>query len=322
MPAVTRLCAHTAIVCAMCFGPVHALDDGTVEPRAQRVANVMSPIEGPHVVTGITAPFQAVTLGAVVPGRIMRVLVEEGQAVGQGDLLVVLDDRGQRVRTELAKAEADSDLRVRQARLVMDFADRELKRLSDLFGDDFAAAKETRDARLLAEERRLEFAIAEFDLAQAKRLYERERVLLEQLSIRSPFDGFVRELLLHEGETVNEREGVIKVVQVDPLEIVLDCPLSSAEFATVGRRLTIHASDARWGRRVATLTYAAKTADAASQTLRVKMRLPNPEGRWIAGLKVYVDLAEQVEPDKTAGGSTQGEQASRGSEQNEMGSPQ
>ncbi len=129
-----------------------------------------------------------------------------------------LIDDAQRVRTEIARARAESSLDVEIAKARMEYARHELDDLIHLIGDDFAAPKEVRAAKQDAEVRDLEHRIVKFQFEQAKREYEREKALLEQLRIRARFDGYLTRVLKHRGETVNEREGVITMVQLDPLD--------------------------------------------------------------------------------------------------------
>ncbi len=235
------------------------------------------------VLAGITAPRRTATVGPVQPGRIAQVAADEGQRVREGELLVRLIDDAQRVRTEIARARAESSLDVEIAKARMEYARHELDDLMHLIGDDFAAPKEVRC---------LEHRIVKFQFEQAKREYEREKALLEQLRIRAPFDGYVTRVLKHRGETVNEREGVITVVQLDPLEVLIDCPLEMAHMVRVGDQVPIRAVDGGWGDRTGKVVFQSRVADAASQTFRVKLRLGNEDAGWISGLKVYVDFSE------------------------------
>jgi RND family efflux transporter MFP subunit len=248
-------------------------------------------------ITGITVPYRIAEMGAVAPGRIERVAVTEGQAVDEGALLVALDDSIQQVRTETAQAQARSMLAVELAKARREQAERDLEWLTGLGPN--SSPKELNDARTQAQVAQLEHEVARFEHDQAVRIYQRERLALEDLSIKAPFAGYISELLKEVGETVDEQEGVLTLVQLDPLLVTIDCPLDFALSLRVGDRLPIRPFDPRWGPRVGEVVLANRVADAASQTTKVKLAVENSDGEWMSGMKVVVDFSQVQAGDET-----------------------
>ena len=62
-------------------------------------------------IAAITRPSEDVTLSFVMPGRIAKVLVKEGDEVKAGQLLVQQDDAAELVQLEQLKAEAEDTVR-------------------------------------------------------------------------------------------------------------------------------------------------------------------------------------------------------------------
>lgn len=249
----------------------------------------------PHagVVIGFTAPFRKATLAALQQGRIRRFVVDEGQMVACGDTLVELDDAVQRALTEIARLEAESDLRVELARVEMKRAQEELNRVSRLSSDAMASAKEMSEARAEADAARLSFGLSKLEHEEAVQDYKMRREILAQLAVYAPFAGYVSAHLKELGETVEEREGIIDLVQLDPLLISVDCPLELMRSVQLNKKVEIRPVDSAWRPRVGTVTFINRVADAASQTFKVKLHVPNKDLQWISGLKVEVHLGRE-----------------------------
>ncbi len=260
-------------------------------------------------VSGITRPHQDATLASIQPARVTRLIVSEGQLVEEGELLVVLDDGVQRVRTEKAEADAASTIVIELAAVKMEQSSRDLERIRKLGGDDSASSKELYDARAIADTARLRFEEAKFRREQAVRDHEFQRLLLERLLVRAPFAGYVAKTFKAPGESVWQAEDLIRIVALNPLDVSIDCPLSAAHTIEVGSRFAVLPDDPRWEPRTGEVVFASSIIDPASQTVRIKLRIDNENGGWIAGMKVRVSFAaplpeEQarlIEP--TTGGS-------------------
>ncbi len=296
-----RILAKATLITGLMVGPAAAQSSPEAQPvRATTEAGEVETVEG------FAQPYQQVTLGPVTAGRIAKLTVSEGQAVKQGTLLLSLDDGVQQTRTLLAKLEAESNVDIELAKARLRGAERELDRVRDLHRRDAASKKELEDSELLVEVRRLEVLKAEFENRQAQHRYELERLKLAELRVQAPFDGVVTELIKRTGEQVDEREAVLAMVQLDPLEVVVDCPMDLASKVRLGGTARIQPVDDPSAARSGTVTVASRAGDAASQTFRVKLKVPNADGGWISGRKVRVTFL----PDTTAG-ATSNEQGSR-----------
>ena len=108
--------------------------------------------------------------------------------------------------------------------------------------------------------------------------------------IEAPFDGYGARILKHIGEPVNEREGIIDLAELDPIEVVLDCPLNRSGNVKMRDTVVLRPLDSRWDERRGEVVLASKVADSASQTFRVRISVPNPDLDWISGLQVHVVL--------------------------------
>lgn len=242
-------------------------------------------------VVGMTEPYRIVTVASVYPARIAEILADEGAFVAKGEIVVQFEDGVQRARTALAQAAMNTTLPVDLERARLSKAQREVARLKRLHGDDFASSKELADALAQEEILRVEYDLAVFNQKQAALGYDRERETLAEYQLRSPFPAYVAAHVRYAGETVEPMDGIVRLVQLDPLLVTVDCPLELAHSISTGDRYLVRPGDPQWQPRQASVVFVSRVADAASQTFKVKLAVDNKDNGWMAGMRVMVDFA-------------------------------
>ncbi len=206
----------------------------------------------------------------------------------------------------LARAEMEAVIKARKADL--DLAVRKESRSDQLYKKElvpFAEMDESESKRMLAEAMldeavqnkrfaELEHKRAEAQLEESnvnKRLaeleYERATEVVMRLSISSPIDGVVVERFLSGGEYV-ETESILKLAQVDPLNVEVLLPVSLYPSIKVGMRAKVKPEAPIGGLYNAEVKIVDKVIDAASGTFGVRLELPNPNYSLPAGLKCKV----------------------------------
>lgn len=281
---------------AVCASSV--IGHGPAPPEADRSTLVCEPSSP---LTALTAPRRRVPLGSVQQGRLSAVNFAEGDQVKEGDVLFSLDDTVQRANVDIAAARAGSTLEVDLARARWDRAERDREWRTKLHGDDRASPKEFEDSKSDAEVLGVEYKLAVFANDQAGRTLELQRRLLDQFHIKAPFDGYVTEVSRKAGESVDQFEIVLTLVQVDVLEVAIDCPISLAPCLREGDQLKITPIEPHWPARLGTIVLANQVADGASQTFKVKLLVNNKDRAWMAGIKVSIDPASLVKSSKGTG---------------------
>lgn len=243
---------------------------------------------------GITKPARTASLGPSNPQILATVHVREGMTVIEDDPIFSFDDTQQRLRVASASATAESDLDVRLAEAKWQKAKLEFEWFRNLDSGNNASSKELNDARADMNIARLEYELARFELQQSRRNYEREKQVLDELHHHAPFSGYVAEIMHEPGEALDQQEVVLSLVQLDPLHILIDCPISLAHRVKVGESVDIHPVDVPWSPRKGEVLMKQQVANAASQTFRVKISVDNPDLTWMAGVKVAVLFADRL----------------------------
>jgi RND family efflux transporter MFP subunit len=246
----------------------------------------------PNTFEGFTRPSLEVTVGSRVEGIVAEVLVKEGQTVKKGDVLVRLDDSIEKLEVALSRLQAEADQNLEGVRLIAKQKETELERGKNLKDKGTLTGVEYEQLELQLKVAQLNVAIAESKQQAAKLQLEKDMMRLAQREIRSPTDGVVTRLYKDPGEAVERLEKVAEVVQLSPLEIVLNVPVATRGRYKTDQPARVRLADAAdW--HAATVTMVDPMVDFASNTYRVKVRLPNGDGKLQAGLRVTVDLGPQ-----------------------------
>lgn len=245
---------------------------------------------------GLTSSARIATLASVIPARIAEFACREGDLVKRGDVLLRLDSAVQEARTELTRAAAESTAEVELATLRWRHAQSEAERLHRLSGESSASSKELVDARHGEALALVELEQARFRHEQARRAWVQEQRALEQYTILAPFDGYVSAHLKRVGEAVDQLEGILTLVELNPLEITLDCPLDIAAELAVGDEVFVRPVAPLWAGRSGTVRLVHRVADGASQTVKAKVVVNNDDLAWMVGVKVSIDVGVAARP--------------------------
>jgi RND family efflux transporter MFP subunit len=116
---------------------------------------------------------------------------------------------------------------------------------------------------------------------------------LAQRTIKSPIDGVVIDRFLSVGEYVDDRP-VARIAQINPLRVEVVVPASLFGQIHAGQVGTVTPDDGSGNTLQASVSVVDRVVDAASGTFRVRLELPNPQGRIAPGLRCQVRLADDV----------------------------
>jgi RND family efflux transporter MFP subunit len=242
-------------------------------------------------IRAITKPSADVAQSFVQPGRIAAVHFKEGDAVKAGQALVQQDDAAEQVLLAQLKAQSEDITQIRASEASLAQKKVDLQKLEKAAASNAATALEVEHARLDVTIAQLSLELAQFEHEQAGRKYQEQKVRVENMLLKSPIDGYIEKIEVEVGESVNTTTEVIRVVQVDPLWIDVPVPLAQAAGLKAG--MTARVELAESGKKgligEGRIIFVGAVADAASDTLRVKIEVPN-KARRPAGEHVLVSF--------------------------------
>jgi RND family efflux transporter MFP subunit len=223
-------------------------------------------------IAGVLAPLPGhdVKVGALVAGRVDRVLVAEGDAVKLGQELAHVE--AQPLKDRVAESEAAQV----GARAQVENARAKLQRAEKLFKDGIASKQEVDDARA-------QLVSAESELKKAETVGSTAGVQLGRASLRAPIAGVVAAILVPAGQPV-DGNGTPVIEVADTRELDLRAPVPAARIGAVlvGQHAEIRVEGV--GARDAAVEAIAPLVDTATNTVIVRVRVGNPDGRLRGGM--------------------------------------
>lgn len=220
-------------------------------------------------ITGMTEAYRVVTLRAETQGRVVKIPVEYGQEVKEGDTLVVLDSDDRPAR--LAEAEALVEQRKKEYEAGVKLE-----------------AKKFRATNQLAANK------AAYDAAKARLAQIMQEI--GDTKIQAPFAGVFDRKTVEVGDFVDRGNSVATVLELDPLKVI--CSVSEKDIVAILKQVNkpnvakvILGEEKK--ERDLTITYVSKNADTRTRTYQVELRLDNPDNKIPAGLTTKVMLVKE-----------------------------
>jgi RND family efflux transporter MFP subunit len=260
-------------------------------PRSSTPARTAAPAIG-----CLIGPNRSADIGSPVTGIIDSIAVDVGDSVRAGQVLVTLRSEVESAGERAAQARWRVDAEVRAAEASLELARQRYARSSELQSQGFLSP-------LAVEQSLAELRVAEQKLAQSNSQrdvlatdLEVVRAQVNQRVVRAPFAGTIVERFRQPGERVEDRP-LLRLVSLDPLRVDLLVPASRFGQYAPGDRLQLQPELAGVKPVAAEITHVDRIIDAASNTFRVRLSLPNPQQRLPAGARcTLVESAARAEP--------------------------
>ena len=219
--------------------------------------------------TGQIEAVQAIELRPEVEGRIVDILVNEGQEVEAGSGLFKVDDT--ELKAQVARAEADRDL-----------AQRALERTKQLMAQNASSQSD------------LERADATARGAQAS--YDLLKTRLDRSVVRAPFGGMVGRRLVSIGTYVNSQTPLISLQSVNPQQAVFQVPERYAERLRRGQLVSFQVAALPGKNFFGEVMFVDPVVELPGRTILIKARVPNPRRQLQAGMFIEARLATDIRP--------------------------
>lgn len=239
-------------------------------------------------------PYQRIELRSQSEAIIDRVLVQRGERVRQGQLLVQLDAGVEEAALAAARYRSVMEGRLREAREKVEFAREKARRRDELGKKKYVSAQDRDDAVGELKLAEAELVTANDDRNLAALEERRLAQTVRQRQLISPFAGVVTDRLQNPGELTQTGEGarpILKLAQTHPLRVEVILPVSAYGQVKVRSKAEVTSEPPLSGRYQAAVRIVDPVVDSASGTFGVRLELPNPDGRIPAGVKCRVRFA-------------------------------
>lgn len=241
-------------------------------------------------IEAFTEPHRTINIAAVEPGIIIELHVKEGDKVSHDQPLADLNQDVLKATLEIARAQRDATSALRSAEAELKLRADRLSKLEQLRDQGNASEEEVFRANLEHEVATAHVLTAKESLEIKALEHERIRLQLSQRTVRSTIDGFVTHIHREKGEFVTPVDPVVMtVVQLDPLAVVFSVPASTAGRFQPNQSLPIRIE----GEKKAIegkIELISPVINAESQTVRLRVLIPNPGFKYRSGARGYLDI--------------------------------
>ncbi|USD64790.1 efflux RND transporter periplasmic adaptor subunit [Vibrio sp. SCSIO 43136] len=216
---------------------------------------------------GRTAPKREAKLGAEIAGKIIALRVDKGDAVTAGQPIAQIDKGDLNIQLEKAKAM----LAVKEK--------------------EFKAAQSLKNRGLQGE---VAFSTAQAALTDAKASLENVKLALRNTLIKAPFDGYIDDLMVEEGDFVGIGDPVASLLDLSVLLIEADVSEQHIGQLQLGQSADVRlVTDVEMQGK---LSYVSRVSSPATNTFEIEIQIPNQGQKISAGIsaEVTLTLGEQM----------------------------
>jgi RND family efflux transporter MFP subunit len=287
-----RLPLSAFLVCC-----VAGLARAQMPPQQVMVAPVeLRPVELTQPLVASVMPVTRTLVAAEQEGIVEERMFDEGQRVEKGSLLArVNTDLLEKERDAAAAARDTAKAQLQAAKSEFENAEREAKRLTELFEQRVAPEKEYRDALTRRDMFSAMVARGTGQVAEKSADAERLDTMLAKAKTHSPLEGVISKRYVEVGQWIEKGAAVADLLQLDPLFVEVNVPEEVIARVAKGDPAQIRIDALGQQSFEGKVDQILPQADPGSRTFRVKILLPNPEFKIWPGFFARATLTSKSE---------------------------
>ncbi len=280
----------TVLICSLVVLLSGCKDRQDGKPQVEKTINVtVSKTEKKTVrpfieATGSLSAFEEVAVSAEIDGIVKKVSVEEGNPVGKGAQIALIDDTDYAL--ELKRAEAA----LRQAESSLSNIKVEYERKKALLKEELITRQQFDDVQM-----RLDLATLEVDKARASLDLSRQR--LQKTRVYAPLSGYVKTKKVSAGDFVKAGAPLFVLIQNNPVKVLFTVNEKDLAKIKTGQEVSLNV-DSLPGREFKARVHSIyPNLDDKTRSLTIEARLPNDKGLLKPGLFTKVTVYTEGERD-------------------------
>jgi RND family efflux transporter MFP subunit len=252
---------------------------------------LLHPASGGEI-DGFTEPYRSINVASTEIGIIAELKVQEGDVVKKGQTVAVLDNEVQTACLSIAQKHIELKGRLASARAELELRRNRLEKLEELASKGHARREEIERGRADVAIAEAQAVVVEEELAVRKLEYQKVAVDLKRRNVTAPMNGVVAHLHKQNGEFVAPTDPqILNLVQLDRLFGVFSLPAAQAILLHLGDRLPVRLGDSTETAEGIVESVSPLT-DAESGTIRIKVRIENPQSRYQSGQRCTMLLRD------------------------------
>ncbi len=252
--------------------------------------------------SGYVTPRRRATVAAKITGQVKEMLVEEGMAVKEGQVLARLDDAQASAQYAAAKADLEVVRATRKEIAVgLELAQKNLHRIRSLYDDQMASREQLDTAETDVDSLKAQLIVADEQIQASEKNLRIASQNLEDHVIRAPFSGIAVSKDAQVGEMVSPvsagggftRTGISTIVDMNSLEIEVDVNESYIARVYPGQVVTAVLDAYPDWAIPAHVRTVIPTADRQKATVKVRISFDQLDPRILPDMGVKVSFKEQ-----------------------------
>lgn len=247
--------------------------------------------------SGYVVARRQATVSAKITGRVVEVLIEEGQEVAADEVVARLDDTNARARHAHALAQlAQQRATLEASSIALANAEPTFARSREQLQRQVISAQEFDSAKAAYDEVRTSVEVARRGVEVAEAALALAQRELDDTVVRAPFRGIVTVKAAQEGEMVSPisagggftRTGIGTIVDMDSLEVEVDVSESFINRVQPEQEVTVTLNAYPDWKVPAYVIAIIPTADRAKATVRVRIGFRQRDARILPEMGVRV----------------------------------
>ncbi|MDZ7805599.1 MAG: efflux RND transporter periplasmic adaptor subunit [Gracilimonas sp.] len=265
MKSLSALLALTFMITVVtgCGSDTETIESSqTVDVKVQTASTSMS--ASTQSFPGMVESDNQASLSTIVMGTVTEVLVEVGEKVNKGDVLIRIKD--DQILAQKSQLEAN----MVQAKANLENTEKNYNRIKNLYAEESATSKELDDISTM-----YEIAKANMDALNARMNEVNE--MLAYTTIRAPFDGVVARRFVSEGDMAAPGHPLVAVADPGAIKITANVSEQWIGKITEGSEVKVNIESAGIYDASATLIAVSEAGDPMSRQFAVEAKLNDDE---------------------------------------------
>ena len=274
-PALSSLLLLTPVLLMGCSHESQPVQAATPTAQAQVVKATQQQMPQSIRTSGTVHAKETAMISAQMPGTIRQVLVQAGDRVRAGQLLIALDDSA--MRSELNRAMA-AQMAVEKQQMAAQagatLAAGTLARYQELKNEKSVSPQEFDEVQQRSEAAHLQLQALEAQSSEAKAAVAGARTQLGYMQLRAPFAGIVAARTTDPGTLATPGTPLLQIDRDGPLQLYTSVDESLIGSVRLGMKVPVSMDGMSAAEAMATVAQIVPAADPSSRSFLVKLDLP------------------------------------------------
>jgi HlyD family secretion protein len=266
-------------------------NDNQVIPAVEAVEARLGSLPLEERLSGVVTASNQVDIYPRITAPISEVLVQDGDRVNQGDILVKLDDT--QFREQLRQAEANLRITVaqqRQARAELNEVESQMRRQRILNERDLSSELEMERIQALLESAEANYELSVARVEQAQSSVDEQKELLSRTEIRAPINGTVGQRTAEPGMQVNTGSQLITIGDLSKSKVTVNLTERMMRYIERGQTVRIFSDNLGDTVITAEVSRISPFLGAGSFSTTAEIDVENQNLQLLPGMFVNVDI--------------------------------